>query len=74
MFMVDAATNECIHWETMKPFPQKGYATLWTDRLTNCNEVAVYNDLIDCQIDICSVDVSGELYSDVSFYIKPICT
>ncbi|KNC98198.1 translation initiation factor eIF2B catalytic subunit epsilon [Spizellomyces punctatus DAOM BR117] len=57
VFMLDGSTNECIHWESMTPFPPKGFASLDTERIGNRKEIAVFNDLIDCQIDICSVDV-----------------
>ncbi|KAI9102598.1 nucleotide-diphospho-sugar transferase [Phlyctochytrium arcticum] len=57
VFIFDGETNECIHWESMARFPAKGFASLELERINQRSEIAVFNNLIDCQIDICSVDV-----------------
>ncbi|KAJ3189285.1 hypothetical protein HDU85_002913 [Gaertneriomyces sp. JEL0708] len=63
LFILDGKTNECIHWESATPYPAKAFAAFDTERLEKRSEVAIYNDLIDVQIDICQPDVPA-LYTE----------
>ncbi|KAJ3143409.1 hypothetical protein HDU90_000169 [Geranomyces variabilis] len=65
VFMLNGATHECIHWEATKPFPIKTEKIeLDIERIEKCSEVLIYSDLIDCQIDICSVEVPPLFYEN----------
>ncbi|KAI8825610.1 nucleotide-diphospho-sugar transferase [Fimicolochytrium jonesii] len=57
IFIIDSNTQECIHWEASPPYPSKPKIALDVERIGKRTEFSVHSDLIDCQIDICSVDV-----------------
>ncbi|KAF9575678.1 hypothetical protein EC968_002241 [Mortierella alpina] len=60
LFVLDQDSKECLHYQ-----PVKAFKTTRQDRRMTMNmevfdkhpEVQIRNDLIDCQIDICSVEV-----------------
>ncbi|KAG9326576.1 hypothetical protein KVV02_001503 [Mortierella alpina] len=60
VFVLDQDSEECLHYQ-----PVKAFKTTRQDRRMTMNmevfdkhpEVQIRNDLIDCQIDICSVEV-----------------
>lgn len=54
---VDANTQECLHFEVIDAHPVKKRLSLDTEIFEKHSTVNVYNDLIDCQVDICSVEV-----------------
>ncbi|KAI8921329.1 nucleotide-diphospho-sugar transferase [Powellomyces hirtus] len=65
VFMLDGSTHECIHWEATKPYPLKSEKVeLDMDRIGKRSEILIYSDLIDCQIDICSVEVPPLFYEN----------
>lgn len=57
VFVLDAATNECVHYEPVEAFPQKRRVQLDQEVFKKHPEVQFRNDLIDTFIDICSVEV-----------------
>ncbi|KAJ3043558.1 hypothetical protein HDV00_004658 [Rhizophlyctis rosea] len=57
LFILDAETRECLRWESMEPYPRKRKALLSTEVFAKHPEVDIRNDLIDCQIDICNIEV-----------------
>ncbi|KAI8801232.1 nucleotide-diphospho-sugar transferase [Cladochytrium replicatum] len=58
LFVLDSKTNECLHFESMEPYPQKNRVNLDVEMVfKKRSEVSIRSDLIDCQIDICALDV-----------------
>ncbi|KAJ3299908.1 hypothetical protein HK104_006059 [Borealophlyctis nickersoniae] len=57
VFILDAATNECVQFESLEPFPVKRKTMLDPEVLAKHPELEVRNDLIDCQVDICNIEV-----------------
>ncbi|KAI8927304.1 nucleotide-diphospho-sugar transferase [Entophlyctis helioformis] len=57
LFVLDAKTNECVHYESSARYPVKRKVKLDPQIFKAHDEVLVRNDLIDCQIDICSIEV-----------------
>ncbi|KAJ3092387.1 hypothetical protein HK100_006953 [Physocladia obscura] len=55
IYVLDPASNECVQYRSL--FPRKSKLKLDLDLFKSHPELQVRNDLIDCQIDICSVDV-----------------
>lgn len=57
VFVLDPKTSECLHYEPVTGYPPKKYANIPREILVEHPEVDVRNDLIDCSIDVCSVEV-----------------
>lgn len=57
MFVLDANTSECLHYEPVTGHPTKSIAHIPREVLAEHPEVEIRNDLIDCSIDVCSVEV-----------------
>ncbi|CAG8443520.1 6183_t:CDS:10 [Acaulospora morrowiae] len=57
IFVLDAKTNECVHYESVEAFPRKRRMVMSTEVFKKHADIQIRNDLIDCQIDICSVEV-----------------
>ena len=60
MFVLDARTNQCLHYEPTPLFPGTRKISLDVETVfekQGSKEVVLRNDLIDCQIDICSPEV-----------------
>jgi translation initiation factor eIF-2B subunit epsilon len=58
VFAIDAKTNECVHLETLDAFPRKNQIAIDRELFKKHPEIDLRNDLIDCQIDICTPEVS----------------
>lgn len=58
--MLDPETSECLHYEAVTGYPPKKYANIPREVLTEHPEVDIRNDLIDCSIDVCSVEASPQ--------------
>ncbi|CAG8451861.1 3256_t:CDS:2 [Acaulospora colombiana] len=56
IFVLDARTNECVHYESVEAFPRKRRMVMSTEVFKKHTDIQIRNDLIDCQIDICSVE------------------
>lgn len=69
MFVVDPQTSECLHYESITGYPSTKIAEIPREILTEHPEVEIRNDLIDCAIDVCSVEVCTPVMS-VSFCTK----
>lgn len=64
VFVIDPGAERCLHYEEMgRGGENGGYVMLAPELLTSHGELEVREDLIDCSIDICSLDVLG-LWSD----------
>ncbi|TPX32224.1 hypothetical protein SmJEL517_g04659 [Synchytrium microbalum] len=57
LFIIDAKTHECVHYEPLEVYPPKSKIELELEWFQKHPDLQVRNDLIDCQIDICSLDV-----------------
>lgn len=57
LYILDSKTNQCIHCEPLELYPQKNKFKVDVDAFENHPKVQIRNDLIDCQIDICSLEV-----------------
>lgn len=58
VFVLDSETSECLHYEAVQGYPPKSHARIPREILNEHPEVEIRNDLIDCFIDVCSVEVS----------------
>jgi translation initiation factor eIF-2B subunit epsilon len=63
VFVIDPETSKCLHYEAVTGYPPKKYASIPREILNEHPEVEIRNDLIDCSIDICSVEVPS-LFQD----------
>lgn len=57
MFVLDAETSECLHYESVTGYPPKKVAKIPREIFNEHPEIEVRYDLIDCCIDVCSVEV-----------------
>lgn len=57
MFVLDSNTHECLHYESVRGYPPQAHAKVPREVLKDHPDMDVRNDLIDCYIDICSVEV-----------------
>lgn len=70
VFVLDADTNECLHYEAVPGLPLKKKTHIPRDIFEKHQNVEVRNDLIDCGIDICSVEVCVVLVVYMCFSLK----
>ncbi|KAF7969035.1 hypothetical protein HWV62_28660 [Athelia sp. TMB] len=63
VFVLDAETHECLHYEPTVGYPPTTHARIPREALAAHPDLELRNDLIDCGIDICSVDVPS-LFQD----------
>ncbi|KAF9199831.1 hypothetical protein BGZ49_010007 [Haplosporangium sp. Z 27] len=60
LFVLDQASKECLHYQPVKAFKSSRSdrrMTMDMEIFDKHPEVQIRNDLIDCQVDICSVEV-----------------
>jgi len=57
IFVIDEKTSECLYYDSLKLFPRKRRMVVSMEVFDKHSNVQIRNDLIDCQIDICSVEV-----------------
>ncbi|CAG8467593.1 10218_t:CDS:10 [Diversispora eburnea] len=57
IFVLDVKTNECVHFESIETYPRKRRMVMDMEIFDKHTDIQIRNDLIDCQIDICSVEV-----------------
>ncbi|KAJ6547467.1 translation initiation factor eif-2b [Mycena capillaripes] len=63
VFVLDAETSECLHYEPVSAYPRTTMTKIPREVLENHPEIEIRNDLIDCSIDVCSVEVPS-LFQD----------
>nr|VWO98676.1 Ribosomal RNA small subunit methyltransferase B (EC (16S rRNA m5C967 methyltransferase) (rRNA (cytosine-C(5)-)-methyltransferase RsmB) [Ganoderma boninense] len=63
VYVLDPNTHECLHYEPVVGYPAKSHVTIPREILAEHPEVEVRYDLIDCSIDVCSVEVPS-LFQD----------
>ncbi|CAG8640754.1 17658_t:CDS:10, partial [Cetraspora pellucida] len=56
IFVLDRKTNECVHCETVELYLRKRRMVMDIEVFKKHADVQIRNDLIDCQVDICSVE------------------
>lgn len=63
IFVLDSQTSQCLHYEAAVGYPPTRRVQIPRDVLAEHPEVEIRNDLIDCCIDVCSVEVPS-LFQD----------
>ncbi|TCD64443.1 hypothetical protein EIP91_004088 [Steccherinum ochraceum] len=63
VFVLDAETSECLHYESVIGYPAKKAVQIPREIFKDHPELEVRYDLIDCCIDVCSVEVPS-LFQD----------
>ncbi len=57
IFVLDGKTQQCVHYESVELYPRKKRMVMDMAVFDKHSDVQIRNDFIDCQIDICSVEV-----------------
>ncbi|KAG5437118.1 hypothetical protein PCANB_001239 [Pneumocystis canis] len=57
IFVIDSDTSQCIHYEPIQIEPKTKFISMDTRIFNDHTKIEIRNDLIDCQIDICSPEV-----------------
>lgn len=57
VFVLDPETSECLHYEHLQGYPAKKGINIPREILAAHSELDIRNDLLDCSIDVCSVEV-----------------
>ncbi|THG95257.1 hypothetical protein EW145_g7991 [Phellinidium pouzarii] len=63
IFVLDSNTHECLHYEPVQGYPPLAHASVPREILTEHSELEIRNDFIDCNIDVCSLEVPS-LFQD----------
>ncbi|KAI9801632.1 MAG: hypothetical protein M1833_002314 [Piccolia ochrophora] len=70
VFVIDPVKNRCLHYEQMLPKQEDKHVSVDPDLLASNSEIEIRNDLMDCQIDLCTPDVLA-LWTDSFDYEAP---
>lgn len=57
VFVVDSDTSEVLHYEAVAAVPATTRVDIPREKLNGRRNVDVRNDLIDCGIDVCALEV-----------------
>ncbi|CAB4389510.1 unnamed protein product [Rhizophagus irregularis] len=57
IFVLDGKTQECVHYESAELYPHKRNMIMDMEVFEKHSNVQIRNDFVDCQIDICSIEV-----------------
>ncbi|KAH0583976.1 hypothetical protein H2248_009559 [Termitomyces sp. 'cryptogamus'] len=68
VFVIDPNTSECLYYEPVTAYPPTTLAHVPREILGAHPELEIRNDLIDCSIDVCSVEVPS-LFQDNFDYL-----
>ncbi|KAG6878692.1 hypothetical protein C0993_011507 [Termitomyces sp. T159_Od127] len=68
VFVLDPQTSECLYYEPVTAYPPATLAHVPREILAAHPELEIRNDLIDCSIDVCSVEVPS-LFQDNFDYL-----
>ncbi|KAJ1561139.1 hypothetical protein HK405_004814 [Cladochytrium tenue] len=63
IYVLDSSTKQCVQYESV--FPRKRRLKIMTELFKNRSNLEIRNDLLDCQIDLCSVDVENFDWQDI---------
>ena len=58
VFILDSETSECLHYEPIVGYPPTSLTRISRKLVEQHPDLEIRNDLIDCSIDVCSVEVS----------------
>jgi len=58
IFVLDPETSECLHYEHVLGYPRQKWVNIPREILATHPEIEIRNDLLDCSIYICAVEVS----------------
>ena len=68
VFVIDPVAERCLHYEEMgRRRGGSRYVSLDPELLTSHGEIEVRDDLIDCRIDICALDVLAQWSDNFDF-------
>ena len=68
VFVIDPVEQRCLHYEEMgRRSGGSHYVTLDPELLTSHGEIEVREDLIDCHVDICAMDVLAQWSDNFDF-------
>lgn len=68
VFVIDPVEERCVHYEEMgRRRGRSRYVTLDPELLTAHGEIEIREDLIDCHIDICAMDVLAQWSDNFDF-------
>ncbi|KIL69661.1 hypothetical protein M378DRAFT_184070 [Amanita muscaria Koide BX008] len=68
VFALDSKTSECLHYQPVIAYPPTRFVQIPRERLESHPEIDIRYDLIDCGIDVCSVEVPS-LFQDNFDYL-----
>lgn len=57
VFFLDPDTSECLHYEHVLAHPRRKHIGIPQEIMADHPEIDIRYDLLDCSIDICSVEV-----------------
>lgn len=57
LVVLDPINNECVHFEQITKVPRKKRVAMDMELFKKHPTLQIHSDLLDCQIDICSVEV-----------------
>jgi translation initiation factor eIF-2B subunit epsilon len=73
VFVLDPETSECLHYEHVQGYPRAKGINIPREILSGHPDLEIRNDLLDCSIDVCSVEVRPflalVLYSLIGIYL-----
>lgn len=64
MFVLDSQTSECLHYVHLHGHSRPKAVHIPREVLKGHSAIEIRNDLIDCSVDVCSVEVR------LSFFLK----
>ncbi|KIM49219.1 hypothetical protein M413DRAFT_438384 [Hebeloma cylindrosporum] len=68
VFVLDPETSECLHYEHIQGYPRPKGINIPREILSGHPDLEIRNDLLDCSIDVCSVEVPS-LFQDNFDYL-----
>ncbi|KAF8636741.1 hypothetical protein AX17_003544 [Amanita inopinata Kibby_2008] len=68
VFVLDSKTSECLHYQPVIAYPPTRIASIPRELLESHPEMDIRCDLIDCGIDVCSIEVPS-LFQDNFDYL-----
>ena len=57
--VIDPKNDEVLHYEVLDAYPRKKKLSMDLEAIRGRSSFQIHNDLIDCQVDICSVEVGS---------------
>ncbi|EME42374.1 hypothetical protein DOTSEDRAFT_73260 [Dothistroma septosporum NZE10] len=70
-FVLDSTTGRCVHYEQIR-YGQNAALDIPSEVLTDCNELEIRADLVDCGIDICTPEVLAQYQDNFDWQLPRI--